>query len=154
MLKTLLRFDEMAIDLAQDAYLWLFDRTGIYAATMMFSGIVAEHLCWPAMGHLGRALDLVMLAVLGLWCAGRYVAQQYDRRLYNALVEAWRAPMLRVIYLGILIGSLVVDLASPNPLGLLGDVLFVAWNSLACIYIRDREPKDFFEARRPIGEAA
>ncbi|WP_256436626.1 hypothetical protein [Bradyrhizobium sp. CCBAU 51753] len=33
MLKALLRFDEMAIDLAQEAYLWIWDRTGIYAAT-------------------------------------------------------------------------------------------------------------------------
>ncbi|QOZ25323.1 hypothetical protein [Bradyrhizobium sp. CCBAU 51753] len=116
----------------------------------MFAVIVCEKLCWPPFGWL----DVFCLAIMGIWTAGRYAAQQHSLRVYNAMAEAWRGPMLRLVYLGMLSGMVAFDVVSRKPLSLVGDALFITWNSLACIYIRDREPKDFFEARRPVGEAA
>ena len=140
----LLAIDAYLIETAQEAYLWLWDRTGIFVATLIFACVVCEHL---AFGRLTWG-SFVGLALTGAFATQRYMAQQKDLRLFNMLGSAWRAPWLRLFYLGILFLCVASDISAFRAGGLVGDVFFVIWNCLACIHVRERDPKDFFQTRK------
>jgi hypothetical protein len=139
----LLAADTYLIETTQEAYLWLWDRTGVYVATLIFSAVVCSHVV--------HGLDwgsFIGLAIMGAFSTQRYIAQQKDLRRLNLLALGWRTPWLRLFYLSILFACVVADIAKFRAGELVGDIFFALWNCLACVQVRDRDPKDLFQTRK------
>lgn len=139
------KFDAKLIDIVQNAYLWVWDRTGIYVSTLLFILYVGDHFFWAAL----KWFDFIFLAWAGLWCSYLYVVQSKDLRRLNDDLRQWRDFAVRP-YLMILSFSIVmVDVLSLNAWHLASDICWLGWGYLACIQVRDREPKEFFPASIP-----
>lgn len=149
-MKRILEADTRMIELTQEAYLWLWDRTGVYVGTLIFMASVVDHSVHLPM----RWFHLLSLGFMGLFSGARYAAQQRDLRLLNAAALEFRAPWLRSVTLGILFGSVIADLTGGKLWLLLGDLSFAIWTYLACVCVRDREPKDLFQPRKLAGAGA
>lgn len=149
-MEKLLAADTYVIETVQEAYLWLWDRTGIYVGTMIFSAAVCEHLAY---GRLGWG-SFFSLALVGAVATTRYIAQQKSFRLLNAMALSWRMPWLRYFFNVCLTLCVFADVSKPSLGGFLSDLFFALWNYLACICVRDREPKDFFQFRKLAGVGA
>lgn len=156
MIERLLRIDAYLIDRTQTAYLWLWDRTGIYVATPMFAACAADHFCYPAQAGWLRIFGIIVLGWFGLWCGVRYLAQATnDLRRLNAMQRGWAAWSLRPYFILLIVPVfLFQDIVQLNALHTLGDLFFAAWNYLGCVQVRDREPKEFFPSLKPVGAGA
>lgn len=90
--------DEKLQKATQDAYLWVFDRTGIYVATIG----VAIQVAIPFIKAIGdRKLDYVSLFVMGWLCLGlfqSYYMQHGNKfEVFNASARAWQDHTVRIV---------------------------------------------------------
>lgn len=137
--------DSAIIELVQEAYLWLWDRTGVYVATLIFTAYAIDQL---ASTHM-RLFNFLTLGIMGACCGVRYVAQGKNLRHFNDMQRQWRhffarGPVMVAIALFIL-----QEVALLDGWQALGDVAFMSWCYLACVQVRDREPKNFLSFRKP-----
>lgn len=147
----LAEIDAKLIDLTQDAYLWLFDRTGVYVATLSMI------LCMGAnSSNLTAPGTLVSIALFGGSQIGPYVLQH--KKLFtsfNATARYWRSSAFRIA------GCVFIA-------GLAGGHLFngklsMALSDVVCLFvmafcfsvqIREREPKEWFPRLVMVGSHA
>lgn len=149
-MRRLRELDAAIIEILQEAYLWFWDRTGIYAATIIFASVVGNHLCYGPL----KTFDFFAIAFCGLWTGQRYIAQAKDLRRFNVLQGYFRDFTFRQCFPVLITTFLVIDLIALTPWQIAGDVLFFLWTYLCCIRVRDREPKDFLSFRKPAGAGA
>lgn len=144
-MKELRAIDDKMIDLLQDGYLWLYDRTGIYIATVSV-----------AMVLLGAAINsitvprLALTAVLVATFVPAYIMQ--DRAplaVQNARARLFRGSPWRLLPLAMFAALL----ATPRSVVDFVDVALICMAAcyMPCLQVREREPKSFFERRRLAG---
>jgi hypothetical protein len=149
-MNSLRALDQRIIDLVQEAYLWLWDRTGAYVATFLFASYVADHFCWGPLGWL----DFFFLAFFGWWAGIRYVAQSKDLRRLNDVQRAWRDFSPRLYFTLVMLPFVVGHAAQLEAWKLASDGFMFLWIYLACVQVREREPKEFFPSLKPVGAGA
>lgn len=142
--------DDHLIRLTQEVYLWLWDRTGVYVATLMFAAVVGDHVFW----HPLEIFDFIVLAFFGVWAGVRYVAQAKDLRWLNATQRAWADFWLRRPVMVVIAVLLAGDVLKLDAWRAASDVCSFAWNYLACVQVRDREPQDLLSFRKTVGAGA
>lgn len=145
----LLAADTYLIETVQEAYLWLWDRTVVFVATLIFTCVVFENICYG----LGR-VAFIQLALMGVFSGYRYAAQQKDLRLPNSLALGWRTPWLRCFFYMVFALNVAISISEISIRSFCSDLFFLLWNCLACVQVRDREPKDFFASRKLAGAGA
>lgn len=136
---------------AQNSYLWLLDRTGVYAATVMFAlyagggGIIlvgGSQSGWIATVTIGLTI-LVALAA-----APRYLMQdkgQIDH--FNAMSLYMQGLWVRHMINGFLFGQMVSGAIYLDLSGTVSAVAMIAFNFYWLVMIRDRDKKPFFKLR-------
>jgi hypothetical protein len=139
-MKRVLAADTFLIEITQEAYLWLWDWTGVYVATLMFAAYVGERFCWGRLGWF----DFVLIAFTGTWLGLRYLAQSKDLRSLNAAQRAWRDFTIRPFFSAFVLGALAGDAFQLSAWHVASDAMFLTWNYLGCVQVREREPKEFF----------
>lgn len=138
--------DNRVIRMVQEVYLWLLDRTGVYVGTLIFAFGAIDNFC------LGLTFfRFVMLALIGVWSAGRYLAQATDLRRLNRFARNFADTWFRVPITVVLAGSLTFEVCQLNWWRVTAHASFFCWLYLACIQVRDREPKDFLPSLKPVG---
>lgn len=139
--------DNKIIEAVQGAYLWLFDRTGIYVGTLMFALMTADMICWRY-PQTFRPIDAVFLVILSTVAAGRYWMQGKGAEHLNALALHARELTIRKIFMALWPALIVMHVHDMQPWKVVSDLLCIVWQYLMVVLIRDREPKDFFEQRK------
>lgn len=142
MIERLCALDDAIVDRIQDAYLWLWDRTGIYLGTCAILLIALGPAIAP---HNPVQIALLAVQTVPL-IALRTLQQRGCLTVLNTQAEWFRSwslrRMLLLFCLILLIGSL--DLRSMCAYAL---NLIAAFYALA-VQVRDRQPKDLFAAWR------
>lgn len=133
--------DAWLIDKVQDAYLWLFDRTGIYVGVLMFAMCVIDHIIMIAQWGSGP-MTLVTAAAGGIWSLQMAKCQKDSKAKFNLIARFWRTSIYRKMLTLMSIWMAVIGLAN-TPLASLGLVItIVMYGCLPSIYLRDREPPE------------
>lgn len=151
-LNKLKTIDDLIIGWFETSYLWLFDWTGIYAATVMMAMVIfsvgSDMIASKQISGVWVAIFCV--GINFPWIFARYIAQ--DKKLYTAY--NWGATEMRSSFLRI--GFIYVF----SPLMLMQEIVkhemqsaFVSimWMCVCfmmAVRIRDREPKEWFKARK------
>lgn len=139
-MKRLHAIEDAIINHVQEAYLWLWDRTGVYVGTLMFAAYVGDHVCWNPLTWV----DFAFIGFAGLWAGIRYVAQSQDLRWFNASQRAWKDFSPRPFFSVLVAAFLLADILQLNAWHLASDTMTMLWNYIGCVQVRDREPKEFF----------
>jgi hypothetical protein len=139
--------DSRVISMVQDVYLWLWDRTGVYVGTLIFAFAVLDKVCLARLDFF----DFVLVGMMGIWTAGRYLAQANDLRLLNKLARDFSEIWLRIPAIVLIAGVFIYDVLQMNAWRVASHIFFFCWVYLACIQVRDREPKDFLPSLKPVG---
>lgn len=137
------KIDEAAMRWTQDAYLWLLDRTGVYASTVFMVIFLMGYATF--FWHHGWRPDYVGLAIIGVTGVAQGVLYlQQDKKQYeafNARSRHWRTTEWRTGLLFVCVFFMVVDVMTSKPLmaiSFLCDI--VCYGYVMCVQIRDREP--------------
>lgn len=149
-MKTLIAIDNRLIEITQEVYLWLWDRTGVYVATLMFAAYVGDHVCWGPL-HVG---NFIFLALAGAWASRVYFVQSKDLRRLNDLQRGWRDFVMRPYLTMFGFAMIVEQVLYLDVWRFASNVLMMVWTYLNCVQVREREPKDFFAIRKPVGAGA
>lgn len=136
--------DDYLVAAAQEIYLWLWDRTGVYVATLLFAAIVGEQICWGPIKIWGFAF----LAIFGATSAYAYMVQAKDLRLLNSMQRRWRENGLRLAFTVMVLYFTASDAVKLNAWGSAGSAFLLIWSYLSCVQVRDREPKDLLSTRK------
>lgn len=143
-MKKILVVDKYLIESMQAAYLWLWDRTGVYVASVLFALIVGHHVCYGPL----KPLDFALLAIAGTWAGYLYVAQAKDLRQLNSIQRGWRDSPLRLCSVALSAFMLADAAFTIDAWHCAGSILWLAFNYFACVLVRDRKPKDLFSTRK------
>lgn len=152
MVKLYIKLDQAMLVGAQNSYLWLLDRTGIYAATVMFAvyavgcGITLMGVVHPS-GWL-TSITLGFTLLIGLMTAPRYLMQdkgQIDR--FNAMSLYMQGLWVRHAVGGVLLGSIVANVIQLDLANIASAGAMIAFNFYWVVMIRDRDKKPFFKLR-------
>jgi hypothetical protein len=140
------KFDDAIIDIFTDGYLWLWDRTGIYLATIMFWGIILFTGISLITSKL-PVLDIIIALVWIIMILPYYIFQKEGNlTVVNSMSRRWRysfgRSMAYALQIGMLVGGFYMG---DNHLPITLSVWLVQY--LLCVQIRDREPKSFFEMK-------
>lgn len=143
-----LRFDAYLIKLVQEAYLYLFDRTGVYAATLAVVFYVPViGLNFASHPFFNGFMFLAVTTSLG---RGYYLQDKQAYAQYNAVVETMRNMSIRhPLQISILAG-LLVFLVSMDVMLTLSNTSCAIYMYLLLIKIRERDKKPFFERKQEL----
>jgi hypothetical protein len=141
-MKKLAEVDAKLIDLIQAAYLWLYDRTGVYIATiataLILAGAALIRLDWISLGMTGFLILLF---------SPLYLLQAFNQQSsINATARVERHSKVRY---GFLLAMLILIPDYRPGYMAWGLLTTIASGYMRCIQIRDREPKDFLARRQP-----
>jgi hypothetical protein len=136
--------DNWLIAKTQQGYLWLFDRTGVYCATLrlIFWGLIFL----PDI--LRQKVDWIFAVIGGITLAnhmyGYYLQDTKRYAVYNQYAEQWEDQwILRTIVISfITVASMLHDLTKGQYWDVPCDSSFIIWTYLSCSRIRDREPPE------------
>jgi hypothetical protein len=154
MYKLYVKLDEYLLALCQETYLWVFDRTGIYVATVMFMLYAVVAALQLLLNQGSPWVWLPLIVFVGLSASTQYRLQDKGPVPFNAMSLAVRSLPLRFyvnfFMLSLLLAqafSLVIrfDLA-----GFISQVLFVLYGYFQVVLIRDRDKKPFFEKQEQL----
>ncbi len=136
--------DEKMIKLVQDAYLWVFDRTGIYIATVSMIMTVLAYSLITLERDKVDFITLFGLAIIGLHCMFKYKLQHAGSyEAYNANARLWQQSRLRFYLLCFWIGIILSDVFRGSILGFASSVLItVLFHYVWVCQIRKREPPE------------
>lgn len=151
-MRKIAEIDEKIIDRLQEAYLWLFDRTGVYVATTSMVLIIM----WFVVGNL-RSPDYMWLTLLGLVACiicglaqiSRYRLQdraQYEK--FNAIALLSRQDDIRISFQSILAVFAALDALNLDVLSFIRDMCLIIYFMTFAIMIRERDKKPFFETKQ------
>ena len=131
------KIDQWIIDAVQRTYLWIFDRTGVYAGTLLFALGVTANAVYGI-----DATRIVLMGVWGICCAFRYWMQDTDETRYNALAESDRTFIGRYLCVFLGVVNLAASVITMNALEMIGEIAFLSWVYLMCAKVRRREPPE------------
>lgn len=146
----LAEIDAKMIDLTQDAYLWLYDRCGIYIATVS----VVLLLAGEAISYRGP-IGLVLTGFICLSISPRYLLQMMGLKdAINAMARSDRTAKWRYIYIVLMLILILAPGKSWGSfaLGAACDLAALAYVNV--VQLRDREPKDFLPQQASVGSHA
>lgn len=129
---------------SQAAYLWLYDRTGIYVGTIGMTTIVAaDALTVLHHGKLGPIV-FVNLTIIGFLCGFRYHIQNSEKyEVFNAIARHWHEARWRPVLGFIWIALMFDDLIHQRWLLVAACILnFCFFGYVLCWQIRKREPPE------------
>jgi hypothetical protein len=128
--------DDALIRFAQDAYLWLWDRTGVYVGTVVFLAysVGVATLRGAIMSSILFVISAITLAL------PRYFAQGKSLGLLNAMQRAWAASRLRMVATVFLCLLTLVSLDHLSEA--IGLVSIISSWVFACVQVRDRKPPE------------
>lgn len=136
----IIKFDVWLMALAQRAYLWFYDWTGIYAAVLTYSMTMV-------FVFMNGGLSLLGALVLGIWFVPesfRFMAQMSGNfTMFNMKAREWQHHPVRWVGTGLFIGWLTLDLVTLHVVQLFSDVLMIVVHYLLTVQIRKREPREF-----------
>jgi hypothetical protein len=126
---------------SQRAYLWLYDWTGVYVATI--------DLLLTTVFTMFMGMSWIMFFVFGargIFAWIRYCDQSNGRlEKFNAQSRHWQDNHIRWFSNSVIFGFLLWDILTVQLLSLGADVTFMFISYLATVQIRDREPKEFWK---------
>lgn len=144
------KLDDWVIDHTQNVYLWLLDRTGIYAGTVMFLAMAASVILEGA-----PIWQIIFLGIFGALAAYKYYLQ--DKKLltvYNAMADFERNyRVIRAIGIFITLFNVICSVLDQDLWKGCGEAMFVIWWYMLPVKIRDREPpeKRFWQPAPQLG---
>jgi hypothetical protein len=128
---------------SQRAYLWLYDWTGIYVATLDLMLTAVFVVVNVSYNNMGIVVSLILLVLRGIFMWAKYWQQDtgnLDR--FNAEARQWQNSNVRWLSNGSFFGFVVFDALSRNVI-VIGDLAFFVLSYLLTVQIREREPRDF-----------
>lgn len=138
-MKFLAALDERLIALVQEAYLWLWDRTGVFVGTlvatlMLIAAWLTTEILWG--GALLAAVFTIYGVVL-IFMQGAGLAS------FNVQARRWRGSILRILLIVYDVASLLGEVYSGHLAhALAGILIIVSVLYLPCVQLRDREPPE------------
>ncbi len=136
--------DEEIHKSTQAVYLWLFDRTGVYVATVsMTMTVTAYSLLTLARGEFDF-ITMVGIALIGIQCMLHYKLQHAKHyEAFNARARAWYESRLRFYLLCFWLAVILGDVLQGSPLNFFSSVLMTfMFNYVWTCQIRKREPPE------------
>jgi hypothetical protein len=136
--------DDRLQAIVQDAYLWIYDRTGVYVATVFMAilllGLGLNLLSRENFSMVGV---LIGLSILSLFVMLRYHEQDVGPEGFNATSREWRSGYSRLWVCIVLGGAIGFDLWWQCWGGIAADILdLVNFAYLWGVLIRKREPPE------------
>ena len=138
------KIDEAILHGLQKAYLWFFDRTGVYVASIIGAvfvlamGVSITQRVWFDVGVLGF-MGLLMLPL-------RWAQQNSNETAYNALSMVLQSQSIRRPYVLLAIFVMIPIMVLRGSLsGTCFQAVCLIHVYFNCLMIRKRDPKSFFE---------
>ena len=142
---TYLRLDAYLIRCAQEGYLYLLDRTGIYVATLAF-WLYVPTVAQNFTSH--PILNGFLLIVVAGSLSRAYMAQDKgDNALFNAVVDLLYRMKIRHFFHITLLSVLPVAIASLDVVFIFSSITICMYMYVLLVKIRDRDKKPFFEKK-------
>jgi hypothetical protein len=139
-----MKIDQKLLETTQAAYLWVFDRTGVYVATIGFTIQVSIPFI---QSHAKGSLDymaLLLMVFLSVGLGFRYSLQHAGKyEVFNAMARQLDEHRWRPLMLGMWLGLILANLITMS-----GWYAFTAFLQLfyfcyvCCWQIRKREPPE------------
>lgn len=149
-------FDSAIIARVQDAYLWLYDRSGMYVATCMmvciFTGMGALTISDGKMDWFRIFVVLLNFVVI----IPNYLMQDKQKFIeFNLMAMMLHQSSFRFWFVhGWLYPICVIDLIMFHWAWAFNQVAVAVFMYLSCIMIREREPKDWITKHKLVTEGA
>lgn len=144
------KLDDLIIDYVQDAYLWLWDWTGVTVGACQFALFVCAVVLVNYNTNIAT-YTYVLIGVIGIisgWDAYIQIKHPY---LFNAIARRLRKGMSIRTVLNILITINIIGyVTNGNVRGVFAECLWVCLSYLMTTQTRDREPKEFFKRSREV----
>lgn len=134
MMDRVIRLDRAIIDRVQDAYLWFYDRTGVYVATVELGLFLVSVL----INHDSMVAVVVMFLIMALCLLPMYRWQDMNQiERFNAASRQFRDSRFRKFLLVLLVvASFPIDMCT------LSNTVCLLWSFVNCVQIRKREPPE------------
>lgn len=136
-------FDIKIIEAVQEAYLWLFDRTGASVGMVMF-GFIALADAIVVYRHGASWLLILSLATAGFVSFSMVARQTISAAAFNLTAYSWRKSVVRMAMNIVTAAVILSDLLRADrglaALSMLFVMVGMSW--LPAIHIRDREPPE------------
>lgn len=156
------RLDAYLIDKAQSAYLWVFDWTGVYVATLAFLSIATPMV----LGMMRRIQDGsysspafagFLLVLNGLFLMRPYLLQERgEHDIYNMIAlfarHHWLPTSLRWFLICLGISGMMHFTLRGQYVRAVAEIGWVTYVLLVCVMIREREPREFWKPAPRLAE--
>ena len=135
-----LRIDQYLINKIQDAFLWLFDWTGIFVAPIALCMFVLTIII---RGKI-NPFDYIALALIGYALLDYYRDQASENfTVYNLRARFMQSIWIRHLFVLLTYVAMVITIINVDIKGFIGEILFISYMYLLVVQIRKREPKEF-----------
>ena len=136
------KFDRRIIEMMQEAYLWLWDRSGVYVGTLIFM-IQISHVLISK-----KPPSLISIGAMSIWAIQYYYVQGSSLRQFNEVTRTWTSFSFRKFMALSWAVFIVSDIAILDVREFLSDILLIVTMYIACVQVRDREPPEKLEFAR------
>lgn len=144
------QIDQKLIEYVQAVYLWLFDRTGVYVASIAFAFIALLTAGWLYRDYFPAWFTLLIFVIISLALSQPYQLQ--DKGLFDAfnmISREYQKSFFRrfaVLITGVFFVQSIVFFLVTLKTKYLGyvctDFLLLCWLYLSCVQIRKRNPPE------------
>jgi uncharacterized protein with PQ loop repeat len=140
--KALIDLDDKIVGVVNDAYLWVYDWTGVYVATVVFIVDAPEFVHMINSKETGAAcIFAFFLVTLVVWL---YYGQMSGNYLqFNKSAEWMQRFPLRWFFIGLSLWLMMGHALLYKPFLVVLDVLDLVYWFVICVKIRDRNKKTF-----------
>lgn len=132
--------DTKMLELVQEGYLWLWDRTGATVGMCIFP-IVMPGVFFDT-GNSSLWLRLLIGLLMTVFLFGSHVVQTESLLRHNAFARQWRDSFLRGVCLSYAMAALAINVITGHPVSFAFNLLNVLVAYLWCVQVRDREPPE------------
>jgi len=144
------KLDDRLINLLQETYLWLLDRTGVYLASaqvMLFAYAIGIALLQDVNFFLKLLVGTVAAANL-LFVYIRYIMQDKGQtKVINMSAMSLRDWSFRHAFTFFFLVSIPPEIAINNYVGFSQTIALILYNYTFLLMIRDRDKKPFWEPK-------
>lgn len=136
--------DDKLIKASQDAYLWLYDNTGIYVGTVgMICAVIGDAALVLHRGNV-TTFTIISVALAGFICFLRYWLQNSEKyEIFNAVSRAWAESLARMVLNYSWLFFALMDLLNHRWLPAMSAILnLFFFGYVLCWQIRKREPPE------------
>lgn len=138
------QWDEFILKRTQDSYLWLFDRTGVYAGTVAVTAFLAGEMFDNLDDKAFTGLTMFNIGLNGANCIFRCVLQNSEKyEIYNAIARSWSSSVMRIVICVSFLAIAIVETASGQYFSAISCMLNILFFNYALSWqIRKREPPE------------